>query len=751
MENREGRGRTASDRRVGVRRGASLDTAEGRTVRGQSAGEKVQRAAPGVRPTKEESMKRIRAARESGTGRTRVSGDNSAGRIRRPGEDSAERIRRAEEDGTGRTRIPGQSDAGRTRVKEGLDEDRGVQIRRRRPQSAGPQSRGSSERPQQRRQPSGSAGDRRTVRGAQSKKRRKKNLGIRIAFLILLIIMAAAAVFLWKRYSPSREEADRNKYYGIENENQLAIIVDNQIVEPHGMIADGKAYIQYEIVRDYINSRFYWDANENILLYTLPNDMVSVGVGSKEYTVSKEKNTQDYVILKTEGSTAYIALDFIQQYSNIDYEVYDNPGRVMIVSDWGETTVAEVKKNTQVRYRGGVKSPILAEVKKKDEVTVVEHEGDWEKVRTKDGFIGYIKGSALKEAEKKTISREFEEPEYTNIKKDYTINMAWHNVTNTTANDSVLQRIAESKGLTTIAPTWFHVEDVEGNIDSIASSSYVNYAHQSNIEVWAAIRDFDGGIGSYEESFELLSRTSRRENLINKLIAEALQVGVDGINVDFEKISDECGEHYIQFIRELSIRCRQNGLVLSVDNYVPKGFNMQYNRKEQGIVADYVIIMGYDEHYGGSPEAGPVSSYNFVKEGIEETLKEVPAEKVISGIPFFTRLWAETPKTEQELAEQAGTDAAEYAMNVSSEPFGMSSAKAQVSDAGAEVTWDDTAQQNFATWSSDGTTYKIWLEDAASIEPKLKLMKDNHLAGTAAWAIGQEDSEIWELILKYTN
>ena len=319
------------------------------------------------------------------------------------------------------------------------------------------------------------------------------------------------------------------------------------------------------------------------------------------------------------------------------------------------------------------------------------------------------------------------------------------------ANGSVLQRIAESRGLTTIAPTWFHVQDVEGNIESIASADYVSYAHQANIEVWAAVRDFDGGIGSFDESYELLSRTSRRENLINQLIAEALQVGVDGINVDFEMISEECGEHYIQFIRELSVRCRQNGIILSVDNYVPKGYNMQYNRKEQGIVADYVIIMGYDEHYGGSPVAGSVSSYNYVKEGIEETIKEVPSEKVISGIPFYTRIWAETPKTEAELNEQQGTDAAEYAMNVTSEAYGMPDAAYKVAEAGVSPVWDEETRQNFATWESGGTTYKVWLEDAQSIEQKLKLMKDNKLAGTAAWAMGQEDPEIWQLIQKYIN
>ena len=620
----------------------------------------------------------------------------------------------------------------------------------RRQQEAGRQQ--EARRQQARRSQSGRPGSKRTpARGPQSKRRRKRNLGIKIFLVIILAILAVVAAFLWKRYSPSKEKYDLKKYYGIEQEGQLAITVNNQVVEPHGMIADGKAYIQYDVVRKYINSRFYWDPDENILLYTLPKDMVSVEVGSKDYMVSKDKKSEDYVILKTEGSTAYIALDFISQYTNMEYEVYDNPSRVMIVSDWGKTTVATIKRDTQVRYQGGVKSPILTEVSKKDEVTIVESEENWKKVRTKDGFIGYVRNKDLKNEETKTISRDFEEQEFTSISKDYTINMAWHNVTNSDANGSVLQKIAESKGLTTIAPTWFHVKDTDGNMDSIASADYVNYAHQANIEVWATIRDFDGGINSYDESYALLSYTSKRENLINQLISEALRVGIDGINVDFQKISEECGEHYIQFIRELSVRCRQNGIVLSVDNYVPKGYNMQYDRKEQGIVADYVIIMGYDEHFAGSPEAGPVSSYNFVKEGIEETLKEVPAEKVISGIPFFTRLWSETPKTEEELASQAGTGAAEYTMNVDSQALGMTSASDQVAQAGAEITWDDKAQQNYATWTVDNVTYEIWLEDEKSIEPKLQLMKENKLAGTAAWALGQENPDIWNLILKYVN
>ena len=592
---------------------------------------------------------------------------------------------------------------------------------------------------------------RRPARGRkQSRRRRKRNLILKTGFFIIVIIAAIAAFFLWRRYGPSDQQADRNEYYGIESDGQLAIVVNNEVLEPRGMISDGRAYVEYAIVRDYINQRFYWDPGENVLLYTLPTDTVSVGVGASEYTLANQKTSTDYVILRTEGSTAYIALDFVAQYTDMSYEVFTDPDRAVVVTE-KEETVAEVKRDTQVRYQGGVKSPILTEVSKGDTVAVIEDEGDWKKVRTQDGFIGYLKQNRLRDEQKTTYDRGFEEPVYTNISKDYVINMAWHNVTNSDANSSVLEMIASTKGLNTISPTWFHVADTSGNLESIASSEYVKYAHQSNMEGWAAIRDFDGGSCSQEESYALLSSTSSRTNLINQLMAAVFQTGIDGINVDFEMISEECGEHYIQFIRELSVQCRKNNIVLSVDNYVPQNYNQQYHRGEQGAVADYVVIMGYDEHYGGSPEAGSVASYDFVKAGIENTLEEVPAEKVINAVPFFTRVWEETPKTEEEIAAAQGTDAAEYTMNVTSTAYGMADARAVVEQAGAQITWDETTQQNYATWEANGVTYEVWLEDAQSLEPRLKLMKDYGLAGTAAWRLGQETSDIWELILQYVN
>ena len=591
----------------------------------------------------------------------------------------------------------------------------------------------------------------RNRRSAYIKKRRKQDLRTKIIFFIILIVIAIGGAVLIKNFSPSKEHANLDKYYGIEKENQLAVTIDNEVVGAQGMLIDGHPYVEYSIVRDYLNERFYLDINENILLYTLPEGTVRVGVGSKEYTLQRETKTKDYVILKIEGDTAYIALDFVQEYTNLSFGLYKNPDRVMIVSAWGDTKVATVKKNTQLRTEDNIKSAILKEVSKKEEVTIIDSKGSWKTVRTEDGIIGYIKAGSLKKETVKTISREFKEQIYPNISKDNTINLAWHVVTNRTANNTILETIANTKGLTVVSPTWFMVTDTKGNLKSLASSQYVNYAHQSNIEVWALVKDFDGGIGSKEETFELLSRTTQRENLINQLIAEVLKNDIDGINVDFEHISKECGEHFLQFLRELSLKCRQNEIILSVDNPVPSQYSTQYNLAEQGKVVDYVIVMGYDEHHRESYVSGSVASYGFVKKGIEDALKQVPAKKLINAIPFYTRLWEEVEKTEEELAAQEGTEAAEYPIAVTSNAYGMDRIQMVIEDAKADMVMDEKTGQHYAEWKDGDVTYKVWLEDQTSVEAKLKLMKEHKLAGVASWRLGFETSSIWELILKYVN
>ena len=561
----------------------------------------------------------------------------------------------------------------------------------------------------------------------QIRRRKKRRKRILILLLLLLIAVIAAGIVLWIRYGPSREEADKNEYFGITDTSQVGLAIDNQIPDVKSMKEGSEVYLDFDSVHDYVNQRFYWDSNENRLLYTLPDRTLSIPAGATEFESEDGTQTRDYEIVKVENDTVYLALDFVKEYTDMSLDVYENPDRAVIVTN-KEENHARVSKDTEVRILGGVKSPILTEISKSDDVVVIEEAGSWMKVRTVDGYIGYVKSNTLEKAEKQTRKSEYEEPEYTNIQKDYKINLAWHQVTSQAANENVASVIAGTTGLTTISPTWFTIQDTNGNITSLASSAYVDAAHQAGLEVWGLVDNFTNQV----DTLAVLSNTQSRANMISQLITEAQNSGLDGINVDFEQITEEMSDHYIQFIRELSVECRKNQIVLSVDNYVP-GFTSHYNREEQGIVADYVIIMGYDEHFAGSEEAGSVASIDFVREGITETLKEVPKEKVINGLPFFTRLWIESSS------------------GLTSQAIGMQEAETAVANAGVTASWDEETQQNYAEWTADGNTYKIWLEDEQSLEAKLKVMQEYDLAGAAAWKLGFEKSGIWELISRYVN
>lgn len=575
---------------------------------------------------------------------------------------------------------------------------------------------------------------------ATKKKRRKRKSGLNpvaIGFVaVFLILVIAAAVFLLKKYSPSKEPMDLELYFQMEEENELAIIVQNTLIENKGIVLNGKPYVSTEVVKEYLNDRFYWDSAENIYIYTTPTEMITAHVGENQYSVDKKHTDVDYQIIKVEDGTAYVALEYVQQHTAMDYEYMEAPNRVQITTEYGEIPVVEAKKNSEVRYRAGVKSPILTEVKKGDQLFVLD-EGEnqvekWTKVRTSDGYIGYIKDKKLREQTTITTTNDFEEPEYTSMTKDYTINLAWHQVTNKEANSQVLEKLANAKGLTTISPTWFFIKDNEGNIQSIATQDYVNYCHQNGVEVWGLVENI-----TYKDQFDItsvLNKTSSRQNLATQLIAQAIQYDLDGINVDIEALPGEAGDGFIEFVRELSIMCRRNNIILSVDNYVPMAYNQNYNRKEQGLVADYVIIMGYDEHFAGSETAGSVASIDYVRNGIEKTLEEVPAEKVINAVPFYTRLWQTNSSGE-----------------LSSSALGMSNAERTIANNGAEPEWSEETGQYYAEFENADGFYQIWMEEERSIEEKAKLIKEYKLAGIASWRLGYEKDEIWDVILKYVN
>lgn len=575
--------------------------------------------------------------------------------------------------------------------------------------------------------------------------------------LIIVVVLFMLLGKLIEKYTPSKERQELSEYYEMTSADEVAVIYNNEVLDIHGKLIDGNVYLDYETVHDLINDRFYWDSNENKLLYTTATDLVSADAESTSYNVTKDSRSLDHVVVKVDANTAYVALDFVKLYSDFSYEIFDTPNRVIITNQWGDYTVASSKKSTELRYQGGIKSPILTDVEKGTELTVLEPDETWTKVSTADGIIGYVKSKFLGSTSTKTLTSDYVAEEFTHIRKDFKINLGWHQVTNTASNGNISSILQNTKGINVVSPTWFYLTDTNGNIGSLASSDYVNYCHQNGIEVWALVSNFgakDQGLENPNLT-ELLTHTSRRENLINNLISAAIQYNLDGINVDFESVDPAVGDAYIQFIRELSLKCANNGVVLSVDNYSPTDYTAFYNRAEQAVFADYVILMAYDEHYSGSSEAGSVASIGFVSEGVTNTLKEVPADQLILGMPFYTRVWSETPITEDGAADTtANTDTTDtdytlYELDCYSSS--MKEAQNLISANGAIPVWSDEAGQYYAEYINGGVTYKIWVEDAASLEEKLKVLQANQLAGGAFWKLGLETSNVWDTIIKYIN
>lgn len=571
-------------------------------------------------------------------------------------------------------------------------------------------------------------------------KQQKKLIIPFIALLVLAVIITGIALAV-KRYMPSNKEMSLDDYFKV-SEGEIQVILQDQIYDTKALYENGQIYVDYAMIHDYLNPRFYWDSKENQLLYTTPTAVISTSVDSGDYYTNKSKSSVEYPIVKVKGDMAYVALDYVKEHTALDYKKYDKPDRVVINYRYNEKAdYANAKKKAKIRYRASIKSDILVKLKEDARVRVLEQgdstkSGDgtassFDKVMSEDGVVGYIRKKDIGKRYQFEYTTDFKEEQYSHTLKDGKVNLVWHQVTNSAANDSVLNLLNATKGVNVVAPTWFTVSGNHGEITSFASDTYVSRARSLGVDVWGVCNDFsnDSKIG------KVLERTTTRQKLEKNLIAEAIKYSLDGINIDFEHVRKANGDDFIQFIRELGIMCRNNGVVLSIDNYPPTSYSMYYNRKEQAAVADYVITMAYDEHYAGSEEAGPVSSLNYVKDSTENTLKEVPAEQTIIALPFYSRLWKETTKDGK--------------VKLGSEAYGMRSARETMIDAGAKFGWNDDTGMNYAEYTKDGVVYKMWLEDQTSLEEKMKTVSDHKTAGYAFWKLGLEDSAVWDMIIKY--
>lgn len=551
-----------------------------------------------------------------------------------------------------------------------------------------------------------------------------------LAGVIALIGMLAILFVCIRKYMPSSQRMGSEEYFGQLGETEAAVVVEDHIAQEHAQIYDGNVYIDYTLVQNELNSRFYWDASVGLLLFTTPTQVFEIAPNTSAYTIDGESFDAGYDILHTTSAGMYLSMTFLQQYSDLNCQVYETPKRVVITYGSEEVTTARIKKDTVVRYQGGIKSPIVTDVTEDSEVTVLEQMDSWSKVLTADGYIGYVKNKQLADVTQTTRETVYAGPEYTSIHLDEKVNLVWHQIDYQEMNSQFAEDTADVTGVNVISPTWYFLADSAGEITSFADADYVKAAHKKNMQVWALISNFSADV----DSTTLLASRAARQKVQNYLIGQAQEIGFDGINIDFEGIAQEAGCDYVQFIRELSILCRKNGIILSVDVPVPMDFSKYYNREELGNVCDYVIMMGYDEHYAGSDIVGSVASMDFEETGIQNMLTEVSKDKLISAIPFYMRLWYT-----ETLAD--GTT------NVTSEAYSMDNIEALLTEKGVTAAYDESTGQQYAEWTdSDGKFCQVWLEDENSIAARAALISKYELSGIAEWVLGREQSWVWDVI-----
>lgn len=560
------------------------------------------------------------------------------------------------------------------------------------------------------------------------KEQQKKKAAPVLVVLILIVLVGAAGVvsFLINRYKPGTEYMAGNEYFNLTDENSVALIQNGELLEEQAVLIGGEPYAAYTYVESQLNSCFYWDEETKGILLTTSSGVQTLLPG--DAAIAKTPGGQPAVQQESDG-TVYISLDVVKEYTDLDYAYYSDPNRVVIRNEWDGVEQATVQSDTaQVRQKGGIKSLILADVQKGDTLLYLENLDNWCKVMTADGYTGYIQTEDISEPEA-IEARTAKKDSYERITRDHKINLVWHQSTSTESNDAMAEMTAEMTGVNVISPTWFSVTDETGTISSLASADYVKLAHDAGREVWGLIDNFNE---AFDETTDL-AYASVRSRIIEQLLAEAASCGMDGINVDFENLKEAGIPHYLQFLRELTSAAHAQNLVVSVDTPVLQAYTMYYQRGEQARFVDYMIVMAYDEHFAGSEEAGSVSSLPFVQQAVEEMTRVMPADQVICGIPFYTRVWT----------EKFGQSA------ITSEVLGMDGAKNYAKENQMTETWDASLGQNVATVETSDARYTIWMEDEQSMEEKLKVIQSADLAGVAEWKLGFECADVWSLISKY--
>lgn len=547
--------------------------------------------------------------------------------------------------------------------------------------------------------------------------------------LISLIVMGAIAVgiFTWM---PSKEEVDPITYFGEFKPGQLNLVFEDRRIDSMQPVLEieGVSYLSQEFVKQYIDDAIFYDASEGVLTITTVNEIVRMTRGSNEVSINGEVSRMEEPLLEKEG-IAYISGNYLEKRYNFEI-TRGMDGRLYKASDLGvekQTAVVKARKS-ELRTHPDHKMPIIDKMKKGHELIVYSVENGYARVRNENGIIGFIKEKDIKiVGTTEVVADKQYQPLPSKNPLNEKVKLVWDQLTVRTAGNWNSTKYTQIKGANVISPTWFEFEDSEGNLVDRGSKEYVERAHNKGLQVWGLMSH---NFTQPQLTKIILTSTSRRQHVIDQLLNYADIYNLDGINIDIENIQPEFSEEWVQFMRELYPQAKSRGLTVSVDVYMPSAWSVHYERSRIAEVVDYFIVMAYDEHWSGSEQAGPVASLPWVNQGLQATLEEVPKEKLVLGMPTFSRMWAETNE------------------GLESRAYSMEDVRRRMNELGMETVLDEYTGQLYGEKVINNKRYKVWLEDAETIAKRIDLIEQYDLQGYAIWRLGLETADVWDELQK---
>lgn len=551
--------------------------------------------------------------------------------------------------------------------------------------------------------------------------KKKSKIGIIIAIIIIALVLIVGAIggyYVIKRN------------YIVSKINQTNLIINNSnatsSLKNNVYIKDGVVYVSKPDIYNFFDNTIIYDEKYNQVVTTSSTKIASLPIDSKQIQVNSSNTTikAGAIIL---DEVAYVPISELDAVYNIKTTYVESEDLVYIDSLDREQQTATLKKDSSIKYKPTIISATLAKAKQGDTLTIANRSdypvpNGWTRVRTKNGTLGYIQTGKLNEF--KTIREKAEEK----AKIEGPISLAWDYYSEYV---SAPTRTGKITGVNVVSPSFFYMTkysttNVYENVGN-EGIAYVNWAHGNGYQVWPMLTN-----SNMNETSKMLSDYKSRETLINQIIKYIKQYNLDGINIDFEGMYEADKDNFSRLLIEIRPRLNEIGAVLSVDVTAPDGapeWSLCYDRYTIGKVADYVMFMAYDQYGVSATKAGTTAGHNWVEANVKKFLgqEEVKAEKIILGIPFYTRVWKEING------------------NVISSVVNIGNVNNLI-PSNATKTWDEDLQQYYVEYKKGGATYKIWVEDEKSIEAKLDLVSKYNLGGAAYWEYDRATNSIWNLI-----